>query len=108
MTPARKLAYRRVIYIVAMLVSAFVLMGLLGTIIPEGAISPVVGTVLFLVFIGYFAYFIWIWLLWKPICPGCRMARARFVYPDKRHEHLVCPSCGFDEPTGFEKGGFAG
>ena len=58
MTPARKLAYRRLVYSGAVLALAFATMGLAGAIIPQGTVNPVIGSMLFLVMFGYLAYMI--------------------------------------------------
>ena len=105
MTPARKLGCLRFVHSAIALSAGFGLLYFVYLFIPSGPINPMLAVAGFLFFIGCFAYFIWPWLIWKPVCPNCRTSRARFVYPDGHNEHLVCLSCGFDEPTGFERGG---
>jgi hypothetical protein len=37
---------------------------------------------------------------WHPHCPKCMTGGAMFTHMG-HHEHLVCPACGYDEPTGY-------
>jgi hypothetical protein len=61
-----------------------------------GTVSAAILIVIVAAWMVYFTFF------WGPICPGCRNRRAQFVFQGKLNERLVCPACGFDEPTGFK------
>ena len=59
-------------------------------------IAPAVAATGMLVGAGAFVYFVF---RWRPRCPQCRGARARFAW-EGRLEYLTCPACGYREPTG--------
>jgi hypothetical protein len=67
--------------------------------------SPVGIALATVIIFGTIAALTWFFWFWRPLCPQCRNARAKFTYSDRRREHLTCPSCGFEEPTGWERGG---
>jgi rubredoxin len=54
-----------------------------------------------LAFLGFALYLIWVGR-WRPMCPKCGAAKAQFYVAEGYNERLGCPSCGFDEPTGFK------
>ena len=100
MTPARKLAYRRRLNLVPGIVLGFVASGLVREWIINGQTIAAVSAAILIVFVV--AWMVYFTCFWGPICPECRNRRAQFVFRDKLKERLVCPACGFDEPTGFK------
>jgi rubredoxin len=100
MTPARKLGYRRRLNLVPGMVLGFVAAGLIREWIANGqTIAAASAAILIVVVTAWMVYFTF---FWGPICPECRNRRAHFVFQGKLNERLVCPACGFDEPTGFK------
>src|SRR5688500_13991272 len=62
--------------------------------------TPAVAVGVSALIVGAVAFFFFA-LRWRPRCPGCGSARAKFVRSRDEDEHLVCASCGFREATGY-------
>jgi hypothetical protein len=111
-TNAQKLSLRRVIVFLAASAGAMVAAWLnmrvaewRGKAADGHTSDPVAIVVAWLIWLSLTACFVWQVFFWKPRCPHCKKSRARFVFPDNVHEHLVCAACGYDEPTGAARDG---
>jgi hypothetical protein len=99
MRAARRLAHLRLIAgglavalpLLLPLAAARLMPGLPAVAVAVGVASLVAGAVAFF----FFAF------RWRPRCPGCASARARFVRSPDEDEYLSCASCGFREATGY-------
>ena len=101
MTHARRLATRRSL-------AAFVAIGL--PMVMSAAAGPV-GRFVYLnpswlnpalvgTSVAGAAAFVYFVFRWRPRCPQCRVARARFAW-EKPKEYLTCAACGYREETGW-------
>jgi hypothetical protein len=97
---------RRYLYVAAIFVAIMALVEL--NFLTLGKDSPISIGLGLAIILGGMGMMIWMIWFWKPLCPQCRSARAKFVYPDRKNERLHCNACGFDEPTGWQRGGSDG
>jgi hypothetical protein len=98
---ARKLALSRYVFIVAAIVLVKLIRDVAIGAVGQGPLGTTidVAATVFIV-----AYVLWMFFWWRPNCPKCRIARAKFTRQDGHEERLVCAACGYDEPTGITPG----
>ena len=99
MKPAPWAAMRRYLYAVVIFFAMIALIEL--DFLAFGKESPISVGAALAVILGWIGMTLWMVWFWRPVCPHCRSARAKFICLDRRNERLVCAACGFDEPTGW-------
>jgi hypothetical protein len=97
MTSARKRALSRYVFIVAAIVIAKAIDDAVFGAVGQGPLGKSIAGLVTAVVV---VYVLWMMFWWRPKCPKCGRARARFVRQNHQPERLVCATCGFDEPTG--------
>jgi len=56
-----------------------------------------------IIFVACFIVYVFFLRFWRPRCPQCEEARARFVDDERGQEYLTCEACGYREATGWER-----
>jgi Protein of unknown function (DUF3592) len=101
MTAARKRALSRYVFIVAAIVLIKPIRDLAIGAVGQGPLADAIGVATLVITV---AYVLWMFFWWRPKCPKCRIARAKFTRRGGREERLICAACDYDEPTGITPG----
>lgn len=93
-----KAGLRLVMFLAAMSVP-FPLMAAAAALFPN---TPLAVGIAFLIAAIWFVGFMIYAVVWKPTCPKCKVAKAKFHKKAKSsQEYLTCTACDFSEPTGW-------